>query len=121
VGLFSKKDKEHGTPAARVRLTDPAMLRRKGVLARGRILDIESKPSTGGSTADPAYQCVLSLEVLVGDEAPFEVRVQQRLARSALGLLAGDGVVAPVWVDLNDRSKVAVDVAAGAIDHAPTD
>lgn len=121
VSLFGKQDRadDAGADLGRLRLTDPAMLRRKGVLARARILAIESKPSTGGSVADPAYQCTLTLEVRLPDQAPFEVKVQQRLVRSILGLLAGDAVVAAAWVDPKDHSRVAVDVAAGPIECDP--
>ena len=121
MGLFGKKDKDKGNTSGRARLTDPAMLRPKGVLARGRIIDIESKPSVGGSMADPAYQCTLRLEVRIAEEEPYEANVQQRLVRSALGLLSGDQVVAPVWVDPKDRSRVAVDVAAGPIEKSPAE
>lgn len=119
--LFGKGDKPDasGADLGRARLTDPAMLRRKGVPARARILAIESRPSTGGSVSDPAYQCTLSLEVRLPGEAPFEVKVQQRLVRSILGLLAGDDVVAAAWVDPKDHSRVAVDVAAGPIERDP--
>jgi hypothetical protein len=116
MGLFSKQDKP--AKPAPPRLTDPAMLRRKGVLARARIVELESKPSVGGSTADPAYQCQFTLEVQMDGEAPFEARVQQRMVRSTLGLLGGEDVIAAVWVDPKDRSKVAVDVAAGPIERA---
>jgi hypothetical protein len=119
VGLFSKKDKATTGDGTRARLTDPAMLRRKGILARARILAIESKPSVGGSMADPAYHCILRLEVQLEGETPYEANVQQRIVRSSLGLLTGDDVVAPVWVDPKDRSRVAVDVAAGPVGHAP--
>jgi hypothetical protein len=121
MGLFGKKDKTDTSAGGRARLTDPAMLRSKGILARAQILEIESKPSVGGTMADPAYHCTLKLEVRLPDEAPYEAHVQQRLPRSILGLLAGDRVVAAAWVDPKDHSRVAVDAAAGPIETAPAD
>jgi hypothetical protein len=120
MGLFGKKDKDGESGGGRMRLTDPAMLRRKGVLGRARILSLESKPSVGGSIADPAYQCTFKLQVELDGEAPFEANVQQRMVRSALASLTGDGVIAPAWVDPKDRSKVAIDIAAGPIENSPS-
>jgi hypothetical protein len=113
MGLFGKKTA--GDKEPRAHLTDPAMLRRKGTLGRARILELESKPSVGGSMADPAYHCTLTLEVLPEEGEPYRAKVQQRMVRSILGQLTGDDVVAPAWIDPKDPGKVAVDVAAGPI------
>jgi hypothetical protein len=113
MGLFGKGKADGAAP--RARLTDPAALRRKGTLGKARVLEIESKPSVGGSMADPAYHCTLSLEVLPEGGEPYRVSVQQRMVRSTLGQLTGDEVVAPAWIDQKDPSKVAIDVAAGPI------
>ena len=121
MALFDKKKKQDTAERKRVKLTDPAILRKEGVLARARILEIESKPSAGGSIVDPAYDCTLRLEVLVDYDEPYVVKVQQRLSRSILGLITGDYIVAPVWIDPKDLSRVAVDVTAGQIEHAPAD
>jgi hypothetical protein len=94
------------------------MLRRKGTLGRARIVEIESKPSVGGSMADPAYHCTLTLEVMPDAGASYPAKVQQRFVRSILGQLTGDDVIAPAWIDPKNPSKVAVDVAAGPITSA---
>lgn len=47
------------------------------------------------------------------------MRVQQRISRSTLAHLTGEGVVAPAWVDPGDRSKVAIDVTVGEIERTP--
>jgi hypothetical protein len=117
VGLFGGK-KDEAASNDRARLVDPAMLRRKGVRGRARILNIESKPSTGGSVADPAYDCFITIEASADGIAPYSVTVRQRLLRSALAILAGDGVVAPAWLDPKDPSRVAIDIAAGEIERA---
>jgi hypothetical protein len=113
MGLFGKKKSDDQGP--RVHLTDPAMLRRKGTLGRARIIAIESKPSVGGTIADPAYHCTLALEVLPDGGDPYPAKVQQRMTRSILGQLTGDDVVAAAWIDPKDPGKVAVDVAAGPV------
>jgi hypothetical protein len=113
MGLFGNK--KTGVDEVRVHLTDPGMLRRKGTLGRARILELESKPSVGGSMADPAYHCTLTLEVLPEGGDPYRAKVQQRMVRSILGQLAGEDVVAPAWIDPKDPGKVAVDVAAGPV------
>jgi hypothetical protein len=116
MGLFGKsKDDTSGND--RARLVDPAMLRRKGVLGRARILSIDSKPSTGGSVADPASDCFITVEASAEGRAAYTVTVRQRLVRSSLALLAGDGVIAPAWLDPKDPSRVAIDVAAGEIER----
>ncbi|MGD0272405.1 MAG: GNAT family N-acetyltransferase [Gaiellaceae bacterium] len=121
VALFGKKNKQSTADSDKVKLTDPAILRSTGVLVRARILEIESKSIVGENVVDPAYDCTLRLEVLIDYDAPYVVKVQQRLSRSILGLLSGDYIVAPAWVDPKDLSLVAVDVAAGQIEHAPAD
>jgi hypothetical protein len=113
MGFFGNK--KTGGDEPRVHLTDPAMLRRKGTLGRARILEIESKPSVGGSMADPAYHCALTLEVLPDGGEPYRAKVQPRMVRSILGQLTGDDVVAPAWIDPRNPGKVAVDIAAAPI------
>jgi hypothetical protein len=119
VALFGKKNKQESAERKRVKLTDAAVLRRTGVLVRARILEIESKSIVGESIADPDYDCTLRLEVLIDYDEPYVVKVKQRLSMSILGLLSGDYIVAPAWVDPKDLSQVAVDVTAGQIEHAP--
>jgi hypothetical protein len=114
VGLFSKRDATDDV--TKVRYTDPETVRRKGDLGRALILK-NDKTSSFGGMSDPAFQCVLTLEITLGDEAPFEVTVRQRFLRSELELIEGDGVVAPVWVSRKDQTKVAIDVHAGPIEH----
>ena len=118
MSLFGKKDKQN-TADSGVRLTDPAALRPGGVLVRARILEIESRPIVGENVVDPVYDCTLKLEVHIDYDALYEVKVRQRLSRSALGMISGDYIVAPAWVDPTDRLQVAVDVGAGQIEHAP--
>jgi hypothetical protein len=43
------------------------------------------------------------------------VTVRQRMVRSTLAMLAGEGVIAPAWLDPKEPARVAVDVAAGEI------
>jgi hypothetical protein len=114
MGLFGRKAAREPRP----RLTDPAMLRSKGVLGKARVLEIESKASVGGTMADPAYHCTLTLEVLPVDAKPYPLKVQQRMARSALAQLTGDDVVAPAWIDPVNPAKVAIDIAAGPVESA---
>ena len=48
---------------------------------------------------------------------------RERAARGAAGMRldTGDYIVAPVWIDPKDLSRVAVDVTAGQIEHSPAD
>jgi hypothetical protein len=62
MALFGKKGAQDAPDPTKVRMSDPEIVRRKGVLARGRVLEIESRPTFGG-TEDPASMCVLHLEV----------------------------------------------------------
>ena len=121
MSLFGKKGKQSTAGSDSVRLTDPAALRSGGVLVRARILEIESEPSVGGSDVDQVYECTLKLEVHIDYDELYQVKVRQRLSKSALGMISGDFIVAPVWVDPMDRLHVAVDVGAGQIEHAPAD
>ncbi len=116
---FGKKDKQNTPDGDSVRLTDPAALRGKGVLVRARVLEIESTPIVGENVFDPLYDCTLSLEVHIDYDELYQVKVRQRLTKSALGMISGDFIVAPVWVDPMDRLHVAVDVGAGQIEHSP--
>ena len=116
---FGKKDKQNTANSDSVMLTDPAVLRRNGVLVRARILEIESMPIVGENVADQLYDCTLKLEVHIDFDTRYEANVRQRLSRSALGLLGWDYVAAPAWVYPTDRLQVAVDVGAGQIEHAP--
>jgi hypothetical protein len=118
MGLFGGKSEPKDGGNEPARLVDPAMLRRKGVQGHAHIISIESKPSTGGSTADPAYDCFIKLEASAEGIAPYVVTVRQRLVRSALAALTGDDVVAPAWLDPREPAKVAVDIAAGEITRA---
>ena len=119
MGLFGRNDKDDKAGAGRARLTAPEVLRRKGVAAHALIVELESRPGPGGTMADPAYHCSFTLEVRLDGEPPYRTRIQQRMARSGVEQLTGDGVVAPVWVDRKDHSRVAIDLLAGPVQRAP--
>jgi hypothetical protein len=110
MGLFGKK--QDGTHDVEGQLMDPESLRHKGVLGQARVISLDSKPSLGGTMADPAYDCHITLEASAEGIAPYTVTIHQLLLRSCVLRLSGDGAIAPAWVDRKDSSRVAIDITA---------
>jgi hypothetical protein len=111
VGLFGKKQSGECDDAAS-RVMDPDTLRQRGVLGQAKVIHLDSKPTIGGTMADPAYDCCITLVASADGIAPYTVTIHQHLLRSGVARLSGADVVAPAWVDRKDSSRVAIDLTA---------
>ena len=91
----------------------PKELMEHGLLGRGQITNVQqTNVSRGGSSddsddGDPV--CILTVQVMLDNEPPYEATCRQVVSRYVLPQLMTGAAVGAVRVDPNDHSHIAID------------